>query len=90
MLNFPGGNKSTQGDSAELPPLLRICVATLFLSQESNPYMELESLIWEKEQKCIWQVIILEQSRLQSFRTVLKQQKMTTGTNTTHHLQQQF
>lgn len=67
-------------------------VANLLLSQMSNPHMKLKicTLIWEKEHKCVWQVIMLEQSRLQSFKNVLTQHRMTTGTYMTHHHKPQF
>lgn len=73
-----------QGDSVDLDNPHLHCQENIFmspnllLSPKSNPHMELQSGVWyeeKKEHKCIWQVIILERSQLESFKTVLMQHK---------------
>lgn len=98
ILNFPGGNKPLKihtGDSVDLNnPLLLcwrkyVCCQSVIVSKIKSPH---KYVLWfeKKEHKCIWQVIILKQSQLQSFKTVLTQRRTTTGTNMTHHLKPQF
>ncbi len=68
-----------------------LCRESVIVSKVKSPHeAEICTLILEKEHKCIWQVIILEQSQLQSFKTVLTQHRMTTGTYMTHHHKPQF
>lgn len=83
------------GDSLDLnnPPSQKyICVASLFLSEKSKLNKMRQSVLWyqKKEHTCIWQLWILDQSWLQSFNTVLTQQRRTSGTNMTHHHKPQF